>query len=345
MIYNDASMEYPYPPRFLIAGQLRRDYLLPALGQPILDVPGGNALYSAAGLAVWEQGIGLISRVSSDYPEEWLQRLSSVGVDTSGIFRISDVIDQRFFVSFKQGNEIAFDNPVAHFAEVGYPFPRELLGYHFQIANLDSRTRLGPLSIHPLDIPSDYLNAAATHICPIDYLSHNLLPSLLQQGHITTITLDPSPGYMNPAFWKEVLSIIANITAFMPSEQALINLFQGRSTDLWEMAEAIASYGCEIVVIKRGSHGQYLYDSASHKRWVIPAYPGKPTNPNGSSDAFSGGFLAGWRRTYDPLQAALYGNISASLVSESCDVFYAYNCMPGLPDARLNFLQELIQPG
>jgi sugar/nucleoside kinase (ribokinase family) len=97
------------------------------------------------------------------------------------------------------------------------------------------------------------------------------------------------------------------------------------------------------VVIKRGERGQYLYDGFSRSRWMIPAYPARLAAPTGAGDAFCGGFLAGYYRTYDPLQAALHGNISASLVIEGSNVFYALDCMPGLADARLLALKDMVR--
>jgi sugar/nucleoside kinase (ribokinase family) len=97
------------------------------------------------------------------------------------------------------------------------------------------------------------------------------------------------------------------------------------------------------VVIKRGAFGQYLYDSASHTRWIIPAYPARVVDLTGAGDAFCGGFLAGYHRTYDPLQAALFGNISASLVIEASDVFYALDSLPGLADARSQALKDMVR--
>jgi sugar/nucleoside kinase (ribokinase family) len=122
-----------------------------------------------------------------------------------------------------------------------------------------------------------------------------------------------------------------------------LSLFQGRSTDLWEMAETLAGYGCEIIVIKRRSNGQYLYDHSSHTRWIIPAYPSRLVDPTGAGDAFCGGFLAGYRNTYSPLQAALFGNISASLTIEGPGPFYALDSLPALAQARLEALQMSVR--
>ena len=106
------------------------------------------------------------------------------------------------------------------------------------------------------------------------------------------------------------------------------------------MASALAAFGCEIIVIKRGVQGQLLFDVSTHTRWEIPSYPARLVNPIGAGDAFCGGFLAGFRKTYDPLEAALYGNIAASLVVEGHEWNYALETLPGLAEARLSSLRQ-----
>jgi hypothetical protein len=329
---------------FMIAGQLRRSFILPVEGTPRLDTLGGNLIYAAAGLGVWEQGqVGLLSRAGEDFPVEWLDLLSQKGYDRRGVRIIPQPIDLRQFIAYPTPETRQKDDPVSYFARLGLPFPKALLEYNDNSPQLDSRTHLNPLTLRLNDIPQDYMDASAAHLCPLDYISHNLLPSILKQGHITTITLDPSPGYMNPTYWDDIPNLLNGITGFLTSEEKLQALFQGRSNDLWEMAEALCHYHCEAVVIKRGPRGQYLYDGSNGNRWVIPAYPARLTDLYGAGDAFCGGYLAGYHRHYDPLQAALYGNIAASFVIEGNNPFYALKTMPGLAEARLLALKEMVR--
>ena len=109
------------------------------------------------------------------------------------------------------------------------------------------------------------------------------------------------------------------------------------------MAEGLAAYGCEMVVIKRGERGQLLYDAGSKTRWEIPSYPSNVVNPTGAGDAFCGGFMAGYRRSYDPLEAALYGNISASVVVEGHLPEFALAVLPGLPELRLESIRGSVR--
>jgi len=322
--------------RYVVAGQLCRDFILPLEGRPALDVPGGGLIYAAVGLRIWDDHIGLVGRVGEDYPQEWLEEFARWGFDVRGIRVIPEAVELRRFIYDMDADP----NPLARFSQMGIPVPKALLGYTPPPAGIDSREKPTPLTLRWNDLPSEYLEATAAHLAPMDYLSHAVLPSLLRRGNVTTITLDPGAGYMTPAFWDAIPTIVRDITAFLVSEEKLRSLFEGRSSDPWEMAEALASYGCEVVVVKRGQQGQYVYDHARKKRWILPAYPARVVDPTGAGDAFCGGFLAGFRQHYDPLEAALWGNISASLVVEGCGPFYALDALPGLAHARLEALRD-----
>ena len=332
-------------PKFILAGRLRRDYFITADEKPVLDVLGGNLAYAAVGFKLWEESPppGLIARVWEDYPYEWLTNLEQRGFDIRGITIQPEAIDVRsFYVYTDKATRITGD-PVPHFARLGEAFPKALLGYRDTSNALDSKTNLTPISLRQGDIPEDYMDATAAHLCPVDYLTHSLLPATFRQAGFTTVTLDPSPGYMNPTFFNEVPAIVTGLTAFLPAEDELRSLFQGRSSDLWEMAEALAFYGCEFIVIKRGERGQLLYDTASKTRYEIPAYPARLVNPTGVGDAFCGAFLAGYRKSYDPVEAVLYGNIAAAIVTEGYGPCFALDVLPGLPQARLESLRQSIR--
>jgi sugar/nucleoside kinase (ribokinase family) len=332
-------------PRYLLAGVLTRETIILPSGQALLDVPGGGPLYAAAGLAVWEPQPPpvILARVGEDYPQEWLDLFERKGLDVRGIHVQPQSLDLRHFAAYTSRTERSYDDPVSHFARLGLPFPRGLLGYRAGRPPLDSRTRLLPTSLRQADLTPDLLEGSAAHLCPVDFLSHSLIPAVLRQAQFTTVTLDPSPGYMDSAYWNDLPGLVNGLTAFLPSEEEALCLFQGRTSDPWEMCAALAAYGCEIIVIKRGERGQYVYDAAAKRRWEIPPYPARLVDPGGAGDAFCGGFLSGYRRNYDPLEAALYGNVSASLVVEGSGPFYAMEALPGLAQARLEALRQSVR--
>ncbi len=330
-------------PRFVLAGRLNRDFILPISGEPNIDTLGGNLVYAAAGLKLWGQTAGLLARVGENFPEEWLNRIKETDFDTEGIKVLSHEIEQRRFMAHGDLQTIHKQNPVQQFADRGLAFPPGLLGFRPQASSHDSRTEPLDQSIQISDVPQDYLEASAVHLCPIDYLSHMILPSLFRQGQATTITLTPSPGYMSSSFWEEIPGLLSEITAFITAEEEIRSLFQGRRTDLWEMAAVLADFGPEYIVIRTVSWGFYVFDRVSGNRWVVPLYRTRAVDPTGAMDAFAGGFLVGYRKTYNPLEGALMGSVAASLVMEGSGPFYALGAMPELINLRLEALKDVVQ--
>jgi sugar/nucleoside kinase (ribokinase family) len=308
----------------------------------LLDSPGGSLLHAASGLAVWDARLGLVGRVGEDYPRQWLKELEQRGWDISGIRIQPGALDQRFFLAYSESFEASRNNPVSHFARRGIPFPKALLG--FQPPH-DSQPALGTAFADPAapilaDVPPEYLDAGALHICPLGLSAHMQFMDALR-GALHAVTLEPSKLYMAPAFLREVRSLVNGLTAFLPSFEEITALFWGQTNDPWEMAAAIGEFGCEYVVIKCGPRGQLLYDAGNRRRWEIPAYPARLADPTGAGDAFCGGFLAGYQKNFDPLEGALCGNVSASLAIEGSGPFYPLDVVPGLVEARLTAMREM----
>jgi len=330
-------------PIFAIAGHITREFILPPVGVPLLDVAGGSALYAAGGLLLWETELGLLARVGEDFPRARLREIEARGIDTTGVEIVQQNLDLRAFYSYNVKFEGTHGSPVSQFARRGLTFPKALLGYQGQPEPAGKHGRLDAAASAGLKIPASYLGARAIHLCPLDLGTQRHLINAFRAGAATTLTVDPSPDYMVPRQMKELRIALAGVTAFLPSEDELRSLFWGQTYDLWEMAASLSETGCEVVVIKRGSSGQAVYDGRSKDKWEIPAYPARLADPTGVGDAFCGGFLAGYRSTYDPLQATLRANVSASLKLEGSGAFYPLSTLSGLAEARLSVLKDLVR--
>ena len=322
----------------LIFGQLTREYLLPASGPARLDVPGGSPLYVAAGFRVWEAGVGLVGRVGRDYPQAWLETFAERGIDPQGIKALDWDVDVREFLSYTEAFERTRVNPVSQFARRQMTFPKSLLGLQPDKPFDES------LRLLVTDIPETYLNARAAYLCSMDLMTQAQMVAGLKRGATHTFILDPAPVMMASATRRE-LPLLHGITALLVAEEDVRSLFQAETHDLWEMAEALALYGIEYVVIKCGARGQLLYVASNKKRYEVPAYVARVADPTGVGDAFGGGFMAGFCRNYDPLEGVLCGTVSASLKLEGSGAFYPLDVMPGLAEARLHALRDMVREG
>lgn len=326
-------------PEFLIFGQLTREYLLPPTGSPRLDVPGGNLLYAAAGLRVWESSIGLVGRVGEDYPREWLNECALRGFDIRGIKVVSKPLDVRDFISYTESFEVSRINPITQFARREMTFPKSLLGYQ----PLDERRMDESGQLLITDIPDAYLTARAALLCPMNLTTQTQLIAGMKRGDVHTFILEPASSSMTPTARRELPALINGVTVILTSQDDLKNLFWGETNDMWKMAESLAMYGCEYAVIKCGQRGQLLYEVSTKRKWEIPAYPSRRADPIGAGDAFNGGFVSGYCKNYDALEGVLYGNVSASLKLEGSGAYYPLDVMPGLAEARLEALRNLVR--
>jgi sugar/nucleoside kinase (ribokinase family) len=328
-------------PRDLIVGEFQHDFTLRAAEGEAWESPGGSALYAAVGYLVWDKdpAPGICTRVGEDFPQGWLDDFRRRGLNLDGVVVLPQSLEYRSCQIIESDHLELVVDPIPHYARAGLPLPPGLLGYTPPNTSGMNRRKARDTAVREDELPADYSSATGAHLCPLDYFSHNLLPAVLRRRGFSTITLSPDMSYMDPAFMGDIPGLVTGLTAFMPGEAELKNLFQGSSADLWEIAAELGRYGCELIVIRREGAGIYLYDSASGKKRIISPYPSRIRHPLGGGDAFCGGFLAGFRRSYDPLQAVYYGSVSYSLVVEGSGPFFALNALPGLAEARLDYLQ------
>jgi hypothetical protein len=330
--------------KYLVLGQLNREFLITPDQKVHPDQLGGNLLYAAEGAGLWldeHEKLGLVARVGEDFPREWLDRIAARGYDIEGIKVLPEEVDLRFFRAYTDLRTYSDEDPVGHFARLGFSMPRLLLGYSRpkRLTNLQEVTSQ---SLRQSDMPKSYQEVKAAHLCSLDYISHTLIPAALRQYGTEIITLDPG-RYMYKEYLEEVKSIVIGLTAFLPSEEELSELFKGQTTDLREMVEEVASWGVDIVVVKRAWQGQLLYDRNDKCCYQVPAYPSKMIDPTGAGDVFGGGFLVGLSKTGSPLQAVMYGNVAASFAVEGNGAFYTQGALPGLQKARLESIRETIR--
>ena len=330
---------------FAFVGALRQDFLVTAEGRAYAGLPGGEPVYAAAGARVWCDSVGLIGRVGRAYPDALLRALEANGIGTACIRRTDDDIDPRRFLAYVEPDRPVASTPASHFLRAGVPLPKELIG--FQPHEAEAVLGLPPAAAacRVSDLPRFDTPPRAAHLCPGAPPSQLLIPQRLRELGVPLITLDPSPEPFVRGDRNTARHLLAGLDAVLLGLDQAMALFRPEAPAPWEIAEALAEYGCRIVVLKAGAGGQWLFERASGGRWRIPAYPSAVQDRTGAGDAFCGGFLVGLDHTGDPVEAALRGSAAASLVVEGSGPFYALEALPGLAAARLEALRPGVRKG
>lgn len=325
-------------------GQLRLDHYISSDGRAHSAVPGGGALYSAVGAALWRSVRPyLLAPLPAEFPPSALNEIGDCGIDTSCLLA-AGAGDPRTYFAYDESGVRLQDEPTRHYLRAGQPLPKKLLTR--SVPPPLNRTRsatngLEPISPHRL--PASISKMDGVHLVASSMVEQLTIPPRLRQLGVEFISVDPASGDMAPNRIKEQQTAVHGLDAFLPSITQARRLFRTTARSASQMAQAFIGFGCPLVVIKRGPEGQILYDGNSDHGWIVPAYPARVRDITGAGHAFCGGFLAGILTTGDPLEACLMGNVSASVVLEGSGPQFALEATPGLAEARLERLRPTVR--
>ncbi len=322
-------------PRLLLIGSLTRDFIFYPGEPPRLDIPGGRALYAAAGAVIWEKRLAMASQVGKSYPSDWLSLLRVRGLDVDGVRILDHELEQRAVYSYDEALHPTLPIVKACLRHK-IPFPSLLLGYQPEKDALWTSWGFSP---HPLP---DLHRIEGAYLCamPFEYLAQ-WIAYLYTHGVKRLVATFPKLSDASTEFAQR-LSSLEGLEVLIVHERDLQKLFWKLSNDLWEMASFIGRF-VPHVVISLSNWRYLLYSALDGKRWEIPAYS-LGRFPIGLEDAFGGGLLAGLIQTTDLRRAVLYGAVSVAFKSESLDPFYSWEVMSDLAASRLEYLDLLVVP-
>lgn len=328
----------PYFFDIVFLGCLKSETIINGNKGIFIDRPGGNLLYTSFAAKLWGKTAGLLSKVSSDFPELWITEIAGNDFNTQGIKRVNQEGDLRDFFYISDSGELFTENPQKYFLELDQPMPKSLLGYAKYGNRLDSKHSCGELSIKPEDIPVDYLDCRNLALCPLDFISHSLIPVEFRTRNNTNVFFHGANGYMHSSFFTEIPALVCGAELFFTNQKNAKELFLGKCEDTWEMVEFLSSFEIGTVIIHNPAEGYYLYQKDAKKRFLLPHYPVELVDPVGMDDAFFGGYVASYLTHFDPVYAAAAGAVSASIKLEGSTPFYLLDALPALAESRLDKL-------
>lgn len=160
---------------------------------------------------------------------------------------------------------------------------------------------------------------------------------------------EPVPDFAVPEELDSTMEALNYVDVISPNHSELAHIF-GRKDEVNQNGfNAIVVEECAarllaaatkadkhlIVVVRAGKEGCFVATNSKNPVHVwIPAYhgqtQGRVIDPTGGGNGFLGGFAVGMVRTGDPIEAAIYGSISASYCVEQVGVPVLGQSAPGL---------------
>ncbi len=160
----------------------------------------------------------------------------------------------------------------------------------------------------------------------------------------------PFTGLDTQTFWIErkydaVRRILDRVDVLFVNDREARELSHERN--LVRAARAILEMGPQVLVLKKGEHGAFLF--TKEFRFFAPAYPlHEVVDPTGAGDSFAGGFMGylASAPTVDKrhlCRAMIYGTITGSFACESFSVERLRNVTETHIAARFGELVDLVR--
>ncbi|WP_091099312.1 PfkB family carbohydrate kinase [Paenimyroides marinum] len=243
--------------KLLIVGTVAFDAIETPFGKTD-KILGGAATYIGLSAAHFNNvDSAIVSVVGDDFPQEYLDLLSSKNIDISGI-------------EIVKGGKTFFWSGL----------------YHNDLNSRDTLdTQLNVLADFNPVVPQNFKDA---EVIMLGNLHPNIQISVLDQltAQPKLVVLDTMNFWMDCAL-EELKQVLKRIDVLTVNDEEARQLSGEYS--LVKAAEIIHTMGPEYVVIKKGEHGALLFND--NQVFFAPALPLKEVfDPTGAGDTFAGGF-------------------------------------------------------
>ena len=276
---------------------------------------GGAATFISLTASQFADDVHIISVVGGDFPEEYINLLTSRGINTDGLQIKSE--GKSFYWSGR---------------------------YHTDMNTRDTLvTELNVLADFDPILPESCLS-------PDFVVLGNLTPSVQMRvldqlkKHPKLIVMDTMNYWMDSA-WDDLMKVIAKVDVLMVNDSEARQLTGEYS--LVKAAQKILTMGPKYLVIKKGEHGALLFHG--NNVFYAPALPLEEVfDPTGAGDTFAGGFIGHLARTGDisfgnMKNAIIYGSAMASFTVEKFGTEGLLNLTKEDIDDRLKLFIDLVQ--
>ena len=296
--------------RFFAFGNVTIDDLVFADGSTLWRIPGGGAIYSALGMAVWGERPCVVARVGEDYPVEKL----TGRIDLSLCRPIRRTL--RYWGLYEEDGTRCF---IARAGMLNW------LDFCPKPADLDD----GP---YPL-----------CHLAPLPLDLQATLAVALRARSACLISVDLDGRRLGETPASGIARLMAVVDLFMPSRQEVAEIFPGLTPLDGMRALRDLAPETPVIVIKCGAAGAIAHERGAADYLACPSAAETLVEETGAGDAFCGGALVGFSRRRSLREALAQAAVSASFALEGVGASGLVTASLGEAERRLQRIADRIE--
>ena len=280
---------------YLIYGKIIIDDIRLADGQIVRGVLGGGGPQAAFGARLWHDSIGFLTRSGTDIGAAHIQTLQELQIDLQGWQQYADI-----------------------------PTPRTRLNYDENEYMVSPEEQVLPLLVsledwdrllaQELSLPAPYQQPRLIHLIT-EYADEPMVETALalrKQGAI--LSLEPLIYFQDWRNRETIIELLPHIDLVTPDWPSASGI--AGSDDPKQVVQYWAKLGPQLVAIRHGKQGSYVWDRTHDQIWHIPIVPVQVVDPTGAGNSYGGGLCAGWAATQEARLAGCYGSVSAKFLVE-----------------------------
>lgn len=268
---------------YFAIGNASIDDLVFADGTTKWCVPGGNAIYSALGMAVWGTRPHVVAPIGPEYP---LADLND-RIDLSRCRRLDRTLRDWGLYEEDGTRQFIFRKRTQNWIE------------------------FCPTS-------TDFGDSAYTycHLAPLPWTLHVELAGILRSRGAKLISVDPDDRRLSEVSRADLKRLLALVDLFLPSRQDADAIFPGKPPlDAMRALRDLAP-DLPVIMIKCGSAGAIGHQRGAADYMTVPPVSQEMIDETGAGDSFCGACLFGFSRTMDVTDAIARATVSASFAVE-----------------------------
>jgi cytidine kinase len=291
---------------YVIYGKIIIDDIRLKSGEVVHELLGGGGPQGAFGARLWDSSVGLLTRSGTDIPEKPRQNLIDLDIDLSGWMRYDDLPTARGLMAYDENEymtgEMDFEKRKEAFMRV-----------------------MGEMLSREIPVPESCQSPKVIHLIT-EYVDEPMANTALSIKKVGAIySLEPIIDYHHWSNRKAMIAYFNQVDVLTPDWPSASGIAETEQP--LHVLKYWSSFGPDLIAIRDGSRGSYVWDKAHDEMLHIPVVDIDLVDPTGCGNAYGGGLAVGWDKFRDARMAGAYGTVSASFLAESVGV--------PLPDAEI----------
>lgn len=255
---------------------------------------GGGGPQGAFGARVFNDSVGLLSRVGYDFNGDIKRQLENINVNTEGVVTFNNYKTLTGMMDYDENDYIDYSD------------------IDKQLRMKQTSEAIANLVREKIKLPKTYENPKVIHLIT-EYMNESIMKEALffkSKGSI--LSLEPLIDYRNWSNKDEIISMLPNIDLVSPDWPSACGFAE--SENPLEVMKWWISSGVAAVSVRHGRKGSYVWDKIHDQIYEIPIIDTPRIDPTGCGNCYAGSFCVGWKDYKDAKIAGMMGTASASVM-------------------------------